>query len=164
MLVTTGKDRGKRGRVLKVLPEKNRLVVEGVNIIKRHTKPNPARQIQGGRRRARGAAARVERADRLPGVRQADADRPQDPRRRPQGPHLPEVRGSGRQMSRLKERYTKDVAPALEKEFGYKNVMAIPKIEKVVVNMGLGEATQNAKIVDAGRRRARPRSPARSRS
>jgi large subunit ribosomal protein L5 len=53
-------------------------------------------------------------------------------------------------MSRLKERYTRDVAPALKKEFGYKNVMAIPKIHKVVVNMGLGEATQNAKIVDAG--------------
>jgi large subunit ribosomal protein L5 len=53
-------------------------------------------------------------------------------------------------MSRLKERYSKDVAPALAKEFGYKNVMAIPKIEKVVVNMGLGEATGNAKIVDTG--------------
>jgi large subunit ribosomal protein L5 len=53
-------------------------------------------------------------------------------------------------MSRLKERYSKDVVPALQKEFGYKNVMAIPKIDKVVVNMGLGEATQNAKIVDTG--------------
>jgi large subunit ribosomal protein L5 len=53
-------------------------------------------------------------------------------------------------MSRLKDRYDKEVAPALKKEFGYKNVMAIPKIQKVVVNMGLGEATQNAKIVDTG--------------
>jgi large subunit ribosomal protein L5 len=53
-------------------------------------------------------------------------------------------------MSRLRERYQKEVAPALQKEFGYKNVMAIPKIQKVVVNMGLGEATQNAKIVDTG--------------
>jgi large subunit ribosomal protein L5 len=53
-------------------------------------------------------------------------------------------------MSRLRDRYSKDVVPALAKEFGYKNVMAIPKIEKVVVNMGLGEATGNAKIVDTG--------------
>jgi large subunit ribosomal protein L5 len=53
-------------------------------------------------------------------------------------------------MSRLRDRYSKEVAPALAKEFGYKNVMAIPKIEKVVVNMGLGEATGNAKIVDVG--------------
>ena len=48
VLVTTGKDRGKKGRVLKVLPEKNRVVVEGINIIKRHTKPNPGKQIKGG--------------------------------------------------------------------------------------------------------------------
>ena len=53
-------------------------------------------------------------------------------------------------MSRLKDKYSKEVVPALSKEFGYKNVMAIPKIEKVVVNMGLGEATSNAKIVDTG--------------
>ena len=48
VLVTTGKDRGKRGRVLRVIPTKNRLIVEGVNLIKRHTKPNPGRQIKGG--------------------------------------------------------------------------------------------------------------------
>jgi large subunit ribosomal protein L5 len=53
-------------------------------------------------------------------------------------------------MSRLKDRYQKDVVGTLRKEFGYANVMAVPRIEKVVVNMGLGEATGNAKIVDAG--------------
>jgi large subunit ribosomal protein L5 len=53
-------------------------------------------------------------------------------------------------MTRLKEKYDKEVIPALTKEFGYKNVMAVPKIEKVVVNMGLGEATANAKIIDTG--------------
>ena len=53
-------------------------------------------------------------------------------------------------MSRLREKYQKEVVPALRKEFGYANVMAIPKIEKVVVNMGLGEATSNAKIVEVG--------------
>ena len=53
-------------------------------------------------------------------------------------------------MNRLRERYSKDVMPAVKKEFGYTNVMAVPKITKVVVNMGLGEGTQNAKIVDTG--------------
>jgi large subunit ribosomal protein L5 len=53
-------------------------------------------------------------------------------------------------MSRLRERYQNDVMPALRKEFGYRNVMAVPRIEKVIVNMGLGEATQNAKIADTG--------------
>ena len=52
--------------------------------------------------------------------------------------------------ARLRDKYTKDVIPALQKEFGYKNVMAVPKITKVVVNMGLGEATSNAKLVDVG--------------
>lgn len=53
-------------------------------------------------------------------------------------------------MNRLRDKYQKDVIPALQKEFGYKNVMAVPKIEKVVVNMGLGEATSNVKIIDTG--------------
>jgi large subunit ribosomal protein L5 len=53
-------------------------------------------------------------------------------------------------MTRLRERYQKDVVPALRKEFGYANIMAVPKVQKVVVNMGLGEATQNAKIVETG--------------
>jgi large subunit ribosomal protein L5 len=53
-------------------------------------------------------------------------------------------------MSRLRDKYQSDVVPALRKEFGYKNVMAVPKIEKIVVNMGLGEATSNVKIVDTG--------------
>jgi large subunit ribosomal protein L5 len=52
--------------------------------------------------------------------------------------------------ARLRDKYWKDVVPALTKEFGYKNVMAVPRIQKVVVNMGLGEATSNVKIVDTG--------------
>jgi large subunit ribosomal protein L24 len=48
VVVTTGKDRGKRGRVVRVVPEKNRVIVEGVNVIKRHTKANPQKNIKGG--------------------------------------------------------------------------------------------------------------------
>jgi large subunit ribosomal protein L5 len=50
--------------------------------------------------------------------------------------------------ARLRQHYQKSVIPALVKEFGYKNVMAVPKIQKVSVNIGLGEATQNAKLMD----------------
>ena len=53
-------------------------------------------------------------------------------------------------MNRLKDKYRKEVVPALTKEFGYKNVMAVPRVHKVVVNMGLGEATANAKLIDVG--------------
>ena len=50
--------------------------------------------------------------------------------------------------TRLKEKYTQEIAPALAKEFGFKNPMSIPKIQKIVLNMGLGDAIQNAKIMD----------------
>jgi large subunit ribosomal protein L5 len=50
--------------------------------------------------------------------------------------------------ARLKERYNKEVAPAIAKEFGIKNPMAVPRLEKIVVNMGMGEAIANAKILD----------------
>jgi len=48
VVIRTGKDRGKRGRVLRVLPDANRVVVEGANMIKRHTRPNPQKNIKGG--------------------------------------------------------------------------------------------------------------------
>jgi large subunit ribosomal protein L5 len=50
--------------------------------------------------------------------------------------------------ARLREHYRKTVIPALRKEFGYSNLMAVPKLEKITINMGVGEATQNPKIMD----------------
>ena len=52
-------------------------------------------------------------------------------------------------MVRLKEKYTSEVAKAMMEKFGYKNVMEIPKIEKVVLNMGIGEAVANPKVIDS---------------
>jgi large subunit ribosomal protein L5 len=51
-------------------------------------------------------------------------------------------------MARLKERYQKDIAPAIAKEFGIENPMAVPRLAKIVVNMGMGEALANAKVLD----------------
>jgi len=51
-------------------------------------------------------------------------------------------------MSRLLERYKKEIAPALQREFSYPNPMAIPRLRKIVVNIGMGEATQNIKLLD----------------
>jgi large subunit ribosomal protein L5 len=53
-------------------------------------------------------------------------------------------------LSRLKEKYEKDVVPAMIKEFEYKSIMAVPRLEKVVLNMGLGEAIFNIKVLDNG--------------
>jgi large subunit ribosomal protein L5 len=61
----------------------------------------------------------------------------------------PEVaRHSAKEKPRLKGRFEKEVAPALMKEFDLKNPMAVPHLHKIVVNMGVGEATQNAKVID----------------
>ena len=53
-------------------------------------------------------------------------------------------------MSRLKDIYDREVVPAMIKEFGYKSIMAVPRVEKVVLNMGLGEAIYNIKVLDKG--------------
>jgi len=55
-------------------------------------------------------------------------------------------------MTRLKDRYVKEVIPGMMKEFSYKNVMEVPKVEKVVLNVGLGEAIQNIKLLDAAQK------------
>lgn len=52
-------------------------------------------------------------------------------------------------MTRLKDKYTSEIAPAIQQKFGYKNVMQTPKLEKVVINIGVGEAIQNSKVIDA---------------
>ncbi|MBQ8412405.1 MAG: 50S ribosomal protein L5 [Lachnospiraceae bacterium] len=52
-------------------------------------------------------------------------------------------------MSRLKEMYSNEIMSAMKEKFGYKNVMQIPKLEKIVINMGVGEARENAKVLDA---------------
>lgn len=51
-------------------------------------------------------------------------------------------------MNRLKEKYTKEIVPALMSKFNYKSIMEVPKIEKIVINMGVGDAVQNAKALD----------------
>ena len=51
-------------------------------------------------------------------------------------------------MARLKDKYRQDVVPAMMKEFGYKNAMQVPRLEKITLNIGLGEATQNIKVLD----------------
>ena len=52
-------------------------------------------------------------------------------------------------MARLKDKYLNEVLPAMMQKFGYKNVMQVPKVEKVIINIGLGEAIQNSKAIDA---------------
>src|SRR6185437_7415694 len=90
-----------------------------------------------------------------PEIEQADARRLQGAWRRPQGALCQALRRSPRRVraktmrTRLQEQYEKEVRPALMKEFGYGNPMQVPKLDKIVINMGVGEGTQDGKKVDA---------------
>lgn len=59
------------------------------------------------------------------------------------------MREEARQLSRLREQYQNEIVDAMMKKFGYKNIMEVPKLEKIVVNMGVGEAKENAKILES---------------
>src|SRR5579875_2760494 len=92
-------------------------------------KPKPDSKAKAAGKPAGGARAKGAAAESEPAVSQG----------RPR---------SGGAKARLREQYAKSVVPALNKEFGYKNPMAVPKLEKVSINIGLGEASGNSKLMD----------------
>ena len=97
--------------------------------------PAPAQQKapQGGGGKAPAAKAQPRKGDKAPAAAPAEQTRP---------------KGTGAVPARLKDRYKTDVVPALMKERGYRNVLEGPRLEKIVVSMGVGEARDNAKIMD----------------
>ena len=146
VIVIAGKDKGKTGKVVQVIPSQDKVVVEGVAIVKRHTKPTQ-KMPQGGIIEKEAA---IHVSNVMPfcstckkGVRVAHTIE-----------HGTKTRVSRKcgyieMASRLKEKYLNEVVPGLQEQFKYTNVMAIPKLDKVVINIGLGEVTQNPKALDA---------------
>ncbi len=88
-------------------------------------------------------------------AKKAEGDAPAPKReKKPKGQAAAVIEGGKAQASapeppRLKVRYAKEIAPALRKQFGYKNVMQVPRLQKIVINMGLGESVQNPKIIES---------------
>ncbi len=130
-------------------------------MVKRHTRPNPQKQIQGGIAERESSIALSNVMIVCQGCNKAvrikhhvDVVAGGKSRRTRVCPKCGQscwTRNRGKEdemAARLIEHYQKKVVPALTKEFGYKNVMAVPKIEKISINIGLGEATQNAKLMD----------------
>ena len=158
VLVRRGRDRGRRGKVLTVLLKTGQVFVEKLNLVKRHTKPNP--RTSRGNHRERGADCSLERDARLPQVQQGGALREEGPSR-PADAYgcartaarrsigVDEREGTREITVRLREHYGKEVVSALMKRFGYTNRMQVPRLEKIILNVGLGEATQDAKLLDA---------------
>src|SRR5262249_19751336 len=113
-----------------------------------------ARDAAAGRHRGEGGLdSRGQRPAHLRAVQQAGSRRPPPPREgtvRAQLPPLQRPPGGRLTMAaRLRERYRTEVAPALMRELGYTNVLAVPRLEKIVLNMGVGEAVQNPKVIES---------------
>ena len=161
VIVLTGKDRGKTGQVRKVVPGGKkieeqrqaaapRIIVTGVNIVNRHMKPRGQNKPGGIIQRE----APISWANVALVCATRDAHRfPQQ--QHPQAPLLQEVqreRGLTHdgQLNepRMKTRYKAEVVPQLVKEFSYANVMQAPRVDKVTLNIGLGEAVANGKALE----------------
>ena len=139
----------------RAIPAEGKVIVDGVNMAKRHTEA--ARRHHAGRHHRQGhAAARLGRRHRLP-VGRAHPDRhhaiDEDGT---QGPGLPQVRDGAvmtdrphdRTRPRLKDRYDTSAARPAQQELGLANVMEVPRLEKIVINMGVGKATQQPSLLE----------------
>ena len=159
--VMAGRDKGKTGRVLSVDPAKKRVTVEHAGMIKRHTRPNPSKNVKGGILDREGSHLHLKCDAALSGMQQARPRWPQFPFRRHESACVQALRNDfrevnfcrnqkdeGSMISRMRERYRGEVIPALMKRFSYTNPMAVPKLAKIVVNIGMGEASQNVKLLD----------------
>ena len=150
VIVLTGRDKGRTGEVFEVRPDDNSALVRGVNMVKRHQKQTAG---AGGRHHLEGGAdPPVQPRDRRQG-RQADPRRFQDFRRMARRYALPSAREQ-RSMAetayvpRLREQFDKEIRGKLTEQFGYANVMQVPRLDKVVLNMGIGEAVNDRKKVE----------------
>ncbi len=149
VVVIAGRDKGKRGDVTHVVDAEH-VVVAGINQVKKHTRPNPMKNEPGGIVTKDMPIHVSNVAIWNPGHAEGGPHRLPHARGRPQGPLLQVERRSDRSltMARLKEIYNKEVVPALMKQFGYKSTMQVPRISKIVLNMGVGEAIADKKILE----------------
>ncbi len=157
VLVMAGRDRGRTGLVIAAYPDRGKVLVQGVNVVKKNKKVT----YQGQRGAKEGGITHEEAPIDVSNVQLTDPDgkrpgpgrlpvrrgRPEDPRRPAEREgHLMATEAPA--VPRLKERYRAEIAPALKEEFSYGNVMQIPGLTKIVVNMGVGEAARDAKLIE----------------
>src|SRR5688572_4709930 len=148
VVVIAGRDKGKRGDVSRVVDD-NYVMVNGVNTVKRHTRPNPMKNEPGGIV-SKEMPIHVSNIAIWNPVTGKGPHRHPHARGRSQGPLLQVQQRAARlrTMARLKEQYRKEIVPALIEQFGYKSTMQVPRLEKIVLNMGVGEATGDKKLLD----------------
>ena len=152
VVVLKGKDKGREGVVMRVLPKDDKVIVEGVNIAKKHQKQTRATMQAGIIEKDMPIdASNVA----IISQRQAEPHRLPHRGRRHEGPHRHADRGGAvddvpqwPSGPRLKARYHDEVQAQLKEELGLANVMQVPRLEKIVVNMGVGRATQQPSLLE----------------
>ena len=154
VIVIAGKDKGKTGKVLKTLPKKDRVVVEGINIQTRHQKARGP-QEPGGIIKAEGAIhvsnVMVYNESLKKGTRvgyKVLEDGKKVRYMKADGETLDKIREVERMASRLETRYKEEIVPQMMEKLGYDNIMQVPKLDKVVINIGLGNAKENPKVLE----------------
>ena len=181
--VIGGKDSGKTGRVLRTEPKRSFVYVEGINMVKRHEKARPTQDVQKAGQQLGGIVEKegpihvsnvmlLDPKDNKPtrvGVRRDKGGKRERFAKRSGVSSLMEAATTPQSQAapppRLRERYEQDVAPALTRKFGYSSAMQIPRLQKIVLNMGVGEAKQNAKMLEAAQEQlATDRRPAAQRA
>ena len=150
VIVLSGEDKGKTGKVLKVFVDENRALVEGIRIVSKSTKPS-AKNPQGGivKQEAPIHISNLSLID--PKTGKATRVGIKKKRRWNKSNVFLKKSGGGYQImdtAQLKKIYKESIAPALQKQFNYSSAMQIPVLKKIVINQGLGDATQDKKIVD----------------
>ena len=146
--VITGKDKDKEGKILTVNKKNHTALVEGINMMTKHTKPSAANQ--------NGGIIHKEAPIDLSNLMYVDKNgKPTRIGFTMQGDKKVRIAKSTgevrrpKKLSRYKEMYSNEVVAAMVKKFGYKNTLQVPKLDKIVINMGIGEAKENAKILEA---------------
>ena len=154
VVVRSGKHKGQRAEVLRAMPAEGKVILDGLNVAKRHAKPTRG-TMQGGiiDKFMPMPVASVSLLCKSCGEPTRVGMRFDDQGRKLR--NLPEMRGGGMSVAappRLKERYLSEVRDQLKGELGLGNVMEVPRLTKIVVNMGVGRATQQQSLIEGAQR------------
>ena len=153
VMIVTGDNKGQSGKIIKIFSKTDRALVEAKNLVKRHTKPNRKNQ-QGGIIEKEASihmsnlmlvCPKTGKATRI-GMQILDTGK--RVRISKKSKELIRLNSDVKKLPRMREKYQKEVIPALKQKCGCANIMQVPHIEKIVLNMGVGRAVQDSKLID----------------
>lgn len=153
VVVIAGKDKGKDGKITKIFRDENKIIVENVNMIKKHRKSNgqtPGSIVEMESPIHASNAMIVDPKTKTRSRIGHSVDKKRQKKWESVKNQMSQLTNWKEDfMNRLQEKYNKEIIPVLMEKFGYKSVMQSPKLDKIVINIGVGDATNNSKLLDA---------------